>query len=53
MSQVILKHVRDFLPDHVFDCGQAFRWQREEDGSYTGIVGGRIANRRRILARGS
>ena len=44
MSQVILKHVRDFLPDHVFDCGQAFRWQREEDGSYTGIVGGRIAN---------
>lgn len=36
--------VEDFHPDHTFDCGQAFRWEREEDGSYTGIASGRIVN---------
>ena len=36
--------VRDFNADHVFDCGQCFRWRRLEDGSYTGIASGRIAN---------
>ena len=36
--------VKDFNTDHIFDCGQCFRWSREEDGSYTGIAGDRIAN---------
>ena len=36
--------VKDFDTDHVFDCGQCFRWRRQEDGSWTGIAGGRIAN---------
>lgn len=44
MGNFVLEHVRDFQPRHIFDCGQAFRWEREEDGSYTGIAGGRIAN---------
>ncbi len=35
---------KDFHPDHVFDCGQCFRWDREENGSYTGIASGNIAN---------
>ena len=44
MNQVIREGVRDFHLDHIFDCGQAFRWEKQDDGSYTGIAGGRIAN---------
>lgn len=44
MEQVRREHIRDFHLDHIFDCGQAFRWERQEDGSYTGIAGGKIAN---------
>lgn len=44
VSQIIIEHIRDFHPDHIFDCGQAFRWERQEDGSYTGIAGTHIAN---------
>lgn len=32
-----LKHVKSFEPRHIFDCGQCFRWNEEDDGSYTGI----------------
>ena len=35
--------IRDFHLDHIFDCGQCFRWSRNEDGSYTGIAFGRVA----------
>jgi N-glycosylase/DNA lyase len=34
----------DFHPDHTLDCGQCFRWNKEPDNSYTGIVSGRIVN---------
>lgn len=44
MKQVIKEGIRDFHLDHIFDCGQAFRWEKQEDGSYTGIAGSRIAN---------
>lgn len=44
-NQVILEGIsEDFEPQHVFDCGQCFRWLREEDGSYTGVVQGRVIN---------
>ena len=33
--------IKDFNLDHIFDCGQCFRWDREPDGSYTGIAAGR------------
>ena len=36
--------VTDFHPDHTLDCGQCFRWNKEMDGSYTGIASGRIVN---------
>lgn len=44
MNKVIRENVRDFHLDHIFDCGQAFRWEKQEDGSYTGVAGGHIAN---------
>lgn len=33
--------VKDFLPDEIFDCGQCFRWEKAEDGSWSGIAHGR------------
>jgi len=36
--------VTDFDPVHIFECGQCFRWYRESDGSYTGVVRGKAAN---------
>jgi len=40
----IIEGMRDFDPIHTFECGQCFRWHREADGSYTGVVRGRVAN---------
>lgn len=28
----------------IFECGQCFRWNREEDGSYTGVVKDSVIN---------
>ncbi len=44
MNRLIIEGVKDFNLDHIFDCGQCFRWNKEADGSYTGIAGGRVAN---------
>ena len=43
-NSVILEDVIDFNPKHIFECGQCFRWKLEEDGSYTGVVKGKILN---------
>ena len=41
---VLLEGVPDFDAKHIFECGQSFRWSREEDGSYTGVAYGRVIN---------
>lgn len=41
---VKIEHIKDFNLDHIFDCGQCFRWAKEEDDSYTGIAFGKIVN---------
>ena len=44
-NQVIVEGIsEDFEPKHVFECGQCFRWIKQEDGSYTGVVQGRVIN---------
>lgn len=43
-NKVIIEGLSDFEPKHVFDCGQCFRWLRQEDGSYTGVVQGKVIN---------
>ena len=40
----ILKDIKSFEPKHIFECGQCFRWNKEEDGSYTGIFGENVIN---------
>ena len=44
MGKYIYEGVKDFNLDHIFDCGQCFRWSRQEDGSYTGIAMGKAVN---------
>ncbi len=36
--------IPDFEPRHIFECGQCFRWNREADGSYTGVAHGKVIN---------
>lgn len=38
---VTIEGIRDFNTDHIFDCGQCFRWQRNDDSSYTGMAYGK------------
>ena len=37
-NNLILTGVKDFCLEHIFDCGQCFRWEKESDGSYVGIA---------------
>ena len=41
---VKVEGVRDFDPVHTFECGQCFRWNKEPDGSFTGVVGTQVGN---------
>ena len=34
----------DFIPQHIFECGQCFRFARLQDGSYTIIAKDRVIN---------
>lgn len=43
-SKVILKNVLEFEPKHIFENGQCFRWEKEEDGSYTIVAKGKVIN---------
>ena len=37
-----IENVKSFEPVHIFDCGQCFRWDKELDGSYTGVFKGNV-----------
>ncbi|MDO4975594.1 MAG: 8-oxoguanine DNA glycosylase, N-terminal domain-containing protein, partial [Alphaproteobacteria bacterium] len=39
-----LKNVKSFNLTHIFECGQCFRWNENEDGSYTGVVKENLIN---------
>ena len=43
-QQYILKNCKSFEPTHIFDCGQCFRWNKQEDGSYTGVFAQNVIN---------
>lgn len=43
-----LKNVESFEPKHIFECGQCFRWDEEENGSYTGIVKNNVINVQKV-----
>ncbi len=39
-----IEGIKDFDAVHTFECGQCFRWIKEADGSYIGVVGNRAGN---------
>ena len=43
-QQYILENAKSFEPVHIFECGQCFRWNKEADGSYTGVFGNNVIN---------
>lgn len=43
-DEIIISGITDFDTTHTFMCGQCFRWDIEEDGSYTGVSHGRVVN---------
>ena len=44
IKRAIIENVKDFNTDHIFDCGQCFRFEKEKDGSWTGTAFDRIIN---------
>ena len=43
-QKYVLKNIDSFELKDIFDCGQCFRWNIEEDGSYTGVFGNNVLN---------
>ena len=43
-----LKNIPSFNLKHIFECGQCFRWNKESNGSYTGIVGKNVINVKQV-----
>ena len=47
-QKYILKNVDSFELKDIFECGQCFRWNEEDDFSYTGVVGKNVINVKKI-----
>ena len=43
-SDIRVSGVKCIDLDLTLDCGQAFRWEKQEDGSYSGVAGGHFLN---------
>ena len=39
-----IENCKSFELAHIFDCGQCFRWNKQDDGSYTGVFKGNVLN---------
>lgn len=42
MEQYILENCNAFDMKHIFECGQCFRWNKQEDDSYIGVIKDRV-----------
>ena len=47
-QKYVLKNVSSFEPKHIFECGQCFRWDEEDNGSYTGVVANNVLNVKKV-----
>ena len=43
-QKYILKKQNSFELKDIFECGQCFRWNEQNDGSYTGVIKDAIIN---------
>ena len=44
MQEYKIENIKSFELADIFDCGQCFRWNKQEDGSYTGIFKENVMN---------
>ncbi len=47
-QRYVLENPNSFELKDIFDCGQCFRWNEEEDGSYTGVFKKNVLNVRKV-----
>lgn len=47
MERFELQNPDSFDLVHIFECGQCFRWNQNDDGSYTGVIKNAVINVRR------
>lgn len=47
-QKIELENIESFELKDIFDCGQCFRWNRQEDGSYTGVFGKNVVNIKKV-----
>ena len=43
-QKIIINDIKSFELRDIFDCGQCFRWNEQDDGSYTGIIKNGVLN---------
>ena len=48
-QKYILKNQDSFELKHIFECGQCFRWNEEDDKSYTGVIKQGVLNVKKEL----
>lgn len=41
-DRIVIKEVRNFELSHIFDCGQCFRWNKQDNGNYVGVAFKRV-----------
>lgn len=41
-QKYVLEDINSFELKDIFDCGQCFRWNQQEDGSYIGVFGNNV-----------
>ena len=44
IQKLVIKKIDSFELKDIFDCGQCFRWNKEDDGSYTGVINDGVLN---------
>lgn len=47
-QEYIIKNQDSFELEDIFDCGQCFRWNKNEDNSYTGVIKNAVLNVKKI-----
>ncbi len=47
-QKIVLQKIESFELKDIFDCGQCFRWNEQEDGSYTGVFEKNVLNIKKI-----
>ena len=43
-QEYIVENIKSFDPVHIFECGQCGRWNKKDDGSYTGVFRDNVIN---------